>query len=57
MYTDRGLTENGVLPSGNTFAVVGQTRALPDADQGWSGPSSVSNKQVSTMDTEAKYMG
>ena len=32
-------------------------RALPDAHLGWSGPSGVNNKQASTMDNEAEYMG
>ena len=46
------LTENDVLPSGNTCAVVG-----PDAHQRWSGPSGVNSKRLCTMDIEAEYIG
>ena len=49
------MTEDGVPPSGNTLAVVGQSVAgrIP----GWSGSSGVNNKQASTVDNEAEYMG
>ena len=46
------LTENGVLPGGNTCAVVG-----PDAHQRWSGPSGVNNKHLCIMDIETEYIG
>ena len=49
------LTENGVPPSGNTRAVVGQ-RVARRAPR-WSGPSGVNNKQLCTMDIEAEYIG
>ena len=52
LFTSLFLTENGVLPGGNTCALVG-----PDAHQRWSGPSGVNNKHLCRMDIEAEYIG
>jgi hypothetical protein len=48
------LTENGVPPKWRHTRSVGQS--IAGRAPGWSGPSRVNNKQLTTMDIVAEYM-
>jgi hypothetical protein len=48
------LTENGVPPKWRHRRSVGQS--ITGRAPGWSGPSRVNNKQLTTMDIVAEYM-
>jgi hypothetical protein len=48
------VTENGVPPKWRHTRSVGQS--IAGRAPGWSGPSRVNNKQLTTMDIVAEYM-